>query len=248
MVTLVLNLLMGLLGAVAIRSWKRGGLPRQETRRRLGLDPSRLAPELGAGALIGALAIASVYVAERTGGHAELGGGALGALARADVWLMLSAGAIGEELVFRSFGLNGVIHLTRRPGVAVAVTAAAFGLAHATAPNATALSVVSTALGGVMYAVAFLRTGRLWAPIGLHLAWNATQALVFGFPMSGRSFESALGVQVEGPEWWTGGDYGPEGGVVGLCARILVIALLLLVLRLDRSEESSDEGTATVAD
>ena len=64
---------------------------------------------------------------------------------------------------------------------------------HSNNPNASWLSVLSNGLGGVMYALAFLGTRRIWMSWGLHLAWNFVPGPVFGFPISGTADFSRAG-------------------------------------------------------
>ncbi len=53
---------------------------------------------------------------------------------------------------------------------------------------------------------------------------------MFGFPLSGTTRDSLLQLDRGGPEWATGGAFGPEGGAIGLAA-MAVVALLLHALR-----------------
>ena len=69
---------------------------------------------------------------------------------------------------------------------------------------------------GAMLGVGLVYTGRLALPIGFHIAWNFFQGGVFGFPVSGGDQQVALlTVDDRGPALWTGGAYGPEGGLLG---------------------------------
>jgi len=83
---------------------------------------------------------------------------------------VITANAAFQEVIFRVLMLCGLIALFRRPWLAVGLSAILFGLAHAAADGATALGLASNTLGGVMYGAAFVRTGRIWMPIGLHAA------------------------------------------------------------------------------
>ncbi len=74
-----------------------------------------------------------------------------------------------------------------------------------------------------MYGYAFIRTEKLWLPIGLHFSWNFFQGFVFGFPVSGYVIVGFFETTISGSELWTGGSYGPEGGLIGIIARIFVI-------------------------
>lgn len=210
-------------GGVALSRRRRG-----EIRLGFSLDWKALA-EFGVGLGIGALAMAGVFGVEwgldliRVTQVQPEGINLLGAL------VTLAALAWLEELLFRVLMLNGLLALIHRAWIAVVVTAVAFGLGHADNPNATALSALSNALGGVMYALAYLGTGRIWMPWGLHLAWNYVQGPVFGFPISGTTNYSRglIAQDLAGSALLTGGDYGPEGGLIGIGFRFLVIGLVV---------------------
>jgi hypothetical protein len=62
-------------------------------------------------------------------------------------------------------------------------------------------------------------------PVGvIVLVWCGT-SLLFGLPNSGKpSIAAILALDTEGPSLWTGGSFGPEGG---LLATIVVAAALL---------------------
>ena len=231
---MVLTPLTIALWAVALTCAALAVYGRVRGRTLLGLGIRRPPPwaDLGRGAGIGLGAIAAVLVVEA----------ALGAVSGVSVDLDTGTGAealgffvpfaLFEELLLRCLLLVGVLVATRRSSAALVVSAVVFGLAHFPNPDATWLSLTSSTLGGVMYAVAFLRTGRVWLPLGLHLSWNLGQA-VLGFPVSGIDDYSSMLVSQDqvGPWWVTGGVYGPEGGVVGIAARVLVIGLLMAVTR-----------------
>ena len=97
---------------------------------------------------------------------------------------------------------------------------------HAMNPNSTSLGVVNTTGFGVLFGYAFLRSGDLWLPIGLHFGWNFTLPL-FGVNVSGLTIK-LTGRQMEwsaGPVW-SGGEYGPEGSVL---TSIVLLALALFL-------------------
>ena len=133
-----------------------------------------------------------------------------------------------EELMMRSLLLAGLLLLLRgRAALAIGLSALAFGCIHLTNPGASALSVLSNSMGGAIYGLAFVLAGNVWLPIGLHFAWNFVQGPLAGFPVSGLDAGGLQQVHDLGPAWLTGGSYGPEGGLVGIAARFVVLALLL---------------------
>jgi hypothetical protein len=87
-------------------------------------------------------------------------------------------------------------------------------------------------LAGVLFSLTYLRTRALWLPLGLHWAWNFFQGEVFSLPVSGITFaKPMLHAAAVGPAWFTGGNYGPEGG---LPVTVVVLAGILWVARTKR--------------
>jgi membrane protease YdiL (CAAX protease family) len=128
--------------------------------------------------------------------------------------LLLFVAALAEEAMFRGYPLQTLA----RAGLAwlgVILTLALFGLVHLENPNVVPLTFINTALAGLGFAVAYLRTRSLWLPLGLHWSWNWALGWFFGLPISGIKLVShpLLTASDGGPFWLTGGSYGIEGGV-----------------------------------
>lgn len=143
---------------------------------------------------------------------------------------------IYEEVSYRGYLLRNIAEGTncsvvgpnRSLVLAVTVTSIAFALAHARNPNASVTGIINTVLGGFVYGLPFLLTGRLGLPIGIHITWNFFQGPVFGFKVSGVGFGgSVMATTKSGPILWTGGEYGLEGGL--LATGMLVVALPLML-------------------
>jgi hypothetical protein len=142
--------------------------------------------------------------------------------------ITLLFGAAGEEMVFRGYAFQLLIRKLG-PFATVLPVGVLFGLAHSFNPNSTTLSTVNTALWGILIGYAFLRTHDLWLPIGLHYGWNAVLPL-FGVNLSGLTIDiTRYYYRWDLAALWSGGDYGPEGG---LLTTIFVIALFFLLHRL----------------
>ncbi len=76
-----------------------------------------------------------------------------------------------------------------------------------------------------MLGAIYMLTRRLWAAIGLHMAWNSVQGGVFGIKVSGTDVPGLLISKSSGSELLTGGAFGAEASLpaiilctaVGIC-------------------------------
>ncbi len=108
----------------------------------------------------------------------------------------------------------------------IIISSAIFGISHLANPHATLISAVGIFFAGVFLAYGYVRTGRLWLSIGLHIGWNFFEGVVFGFPVSGLDIYPLIRQYVHGPTSWTGGAFGPEAGLIVLPALALGAALI----------------------
>lgn len=204
------------------RSWRDVGLGRDAARPRL----------LAGGAALGALAV---------GGPAllMLGGGALRALPAPDgswwgtaatMLAMLAPAALFEELLVRGYPflvLREAGGPVLGPVLALALTSSVFGALHLQNPGATPGSVAIVALAGVFLGAVLLVTGSLWAAFAAHLAWNWTLAGLLHAAVSGVPFAAPdYRVVDAGPDWLTGGAWGPEGGAAAAGGMLLALTYL----------------------
>ncbi|MGC8595310.1 MAG: CPBP family intramembrane glutamic endopeptidase [Candidatus Kryptoniota bacterium] len=138
--------------------------------------------------------------------------------------------ALGEELLFRGYVYQAMIEGTGEVP-ATMLMALVFGALHYGNPNATIFSTANTVLAGLWLSVAYLKTRALYLPFGMHFAWNFLQGYLFSLPVSGLLSNRTLFVPTDfGPDWLTGGVYGPEGGV----GTTLVLLLATMTLMLNR--------------
>lgn len=137
---------------------------------------------------------------------------------------------LAEGLSFKFLGPKGAILS------ALLISSLLFGTFHLGSPNASAVSTLNIILWGILFGGAYVLTGRLAISIGVHISWNFFQGNVFGFPVSGATFPADTGTFISidqaGPALWTGGAFGPEGGLLGFFAIILGILLIMGWIRL----------------
>lgn len=154
-----------------------------------------------------------------------------------DALLFFSCVGIYEELILRGYFLINLAEglkfdwLGKKWALITAlfISSIIFGVLHVVNPNASWISTLTISLAGIFLGLGLVLTGRLGLPIGLHITWNFFQGNVFGFPVSGSNFGvSLIGTELTGPEWLTGGAFGPEAGVLGLLAMLLGCFLTFL--------------------
>jgi uncharacterized protein len=230
--SLVFAVLVGsaILGAFRIRRYRRtgAGIPRALG---LSLDSHGLR-DAGIGILIAAFAVGVTFTVAYATATIEVSAVGPPTPLWDDLLTYLMVPFL-EELIFRSALLGGLlVMMPSRPWAAILISAGIFGGLHLENSHATLLSVVGSMLGGIAYGIAFAATQKIWLPFGLHFAWNYVQGPVLGFTLSGGKPLRGTLVQQQsiGPAWFTGGEYGPEGGVVGLIGRVVVLFALVAVL------------------
>jgi membrane protease YdiL (CAAX protease family) len=135
--------------------------------------------------------------------------------------------ALTEELLFR-----GYIFAAIRDAVgwrwALLLTSIVFGLLHSQNPGANIEPLVIVTLAGFFLGGILLLTDSLWAAWMAHFAWNWSMAALLHTAVSGIP-ETAPGYRVidAGPDWATGGTWGPEGGAfaaVGMLVGLWILA------------------------
>ena len=138
----------------------------------------------------------------------------LGALAWTLLYFWLAAAY--EEIWFRGYGFQALVEGVGAWPAAIA-SSALFSFLHASNPNFGVAAFVNIFLAGMMLALAYLRTRSLWFATAVHAGWNWAMASLFAFPVSGLNLiDTPLYDALEtGGDWWTGGEFGPEAGVVG---------------------------------
>ena len=129
--------------------------------------------------------------------------------------VLFGAVALGEELIFRGYVQTNLQQGAGLP-IALALSSVLFGLFHSLNPNVTRLGLINIALAGVTLGYGYTVTGNLWLPIAYHLAWNFVQGSILGLPVSGVRYGGLLTVIDRGTApLFTGGAFGPEGGLLG---------------------------------
>ena len=140
--------------------------------------------------------------------------------------LVFLPAAFFEELFIRGY----VFAVLRRAAgwkLALIVTSVVFGLLHAWNPNPDAESILAVIVAGFFLGAIFLATRSLYAAGAAHFAWNWVMSGALHIAVSGvPSRDPDYRVVETGPDWLTGGPWGPEGGLMAVVAMFVVFFYL----------------------
>ena len=145
--------------------------------------------------------------------------------------------AILEELVYRCL-LFQLLERAWGTKLALVVQAVAFALQHMENVERGGISdvvtmLVSVTLLGLLWAGVFALARNLWVVAANHAAWNFT-ILLSGVPLSGiedwRKL-APLESRFAGPDWLTGGMFGPESSLLVIAPTTVAVVMLLRAAR-----------------
>jgi uncharacterized protein len=145
-------------------------------------------------------------------------------------FLVFSIAAASEEAVCRGYPMQTFFHSNLK-AFGIVFLAALFASGHLDNRNFQAFAWFNTFLAGVWFGVAYWKTGDLWFPFGMHLAWNWILGAIFGIEVSGSTVIATTPLLKEidrGPAWLTGESYGIEGGIA--CTIALITSTIIIYL------------------
>ena len=143
---------------------------------------------------------------------------------------ILLIAAITEELFFRGFLFQRLIQAFGN-WPAQLIVAFLFLLTHINNPGMTGvlktLASINIFIASIMFGIAYIKTASLAMPIGIHFMANFMQGTVLGFGVSGDKDPSLLKPVFDNvPIWLSGGNFGIEASILGLCFVIMITIYL----------------------
>lgn len=150
---------------------------------------------------------------------------------------LIGIAAILEELVYRCL-LFRLLERAWGTKWALVVQAVVFALQHLENVEQGGIRdvvtmLVSVTLLGLLWAEVFVLARNLWVVAAKHAAWNFT-ILLSGMPLSGiedwREW-APLESRLAGPDWLTGGMFGPESSLLVIASTTVAVVLLLRAAR-----------------
>ena len=133
--------------------------------------------------------------------------------------------ALREEFRARGYGL-----FTLSTGIgfwpAAILSAAFFGYSHHGNSGEDWVGLFNAGAFGLLACFLLRRTGNLWMPIGLHMAFDWGETYFYGVANSGQTASGhLLNSSSSGSAWLSGGTVGPEGSL--LCTMLIVVVWLI---------------------
>ena len=217
-----------MLRSVDVRPWGDVGMDRRAASPRALLE----------GWLLGGLAIGVACAALLATGWLRIVPGPEGSSLSAALSLtvVLIVAALGEELISRGYLLT-ILRDGLGGGAAVGVTSFLFGAAHLRNAGVSAESFFIVTLAGVFLGAIRLTFRSVYASSAAHVAWNWMLAVAFHASVSGIRFDVPDYRTVDtGPDWLTGGPWGPEGGAAAALGMLVVLAYLYRTRHVRREE------------
>ncbi|GAA2533463.1 CPBP family intramembrane glutamic endopeptidase [Pilimelia columellifera] len=200
--------------------------------------------ELGAGFVIGSVAVAAVLVAQlAVGVEVAFVGTSAASVGTGSALLTLVAGAVlvalkaaVEEVAFRGYLVANLATRLSWP-VAAVIGGVIFTLAHlpggVSGPWFFGEAIVEYTAWGCLLTWAWRSTGSLWAPTGIHAGWNWAQDYLLGtgawaLPDFGHSL---LHLRAAGPTWLIGGPGNMDGSAMVVVQMAVIAAGVALLGR-----------------
>ncbi len=204
----------------------------------LGLQiDRRTVYDLIVGFFIPGLMMALIYLVEYAAGWTQfqgwswqtvgMGQSVIGLLGGLSAFILVG---ISEEIFSRGYHLQNLMDGLNLHW-ALFLSSSVFALLHFFNPSSSLMSTLGLLAAGYFLAYGWVRTRRLWLPIGLHIGWNFFEGNVFGFQVSGLDTFRLLLHTPSGPEFITGGAFGPEAGLIAIPAMLLGAWLVKLYTR-----------------
>jgi hypothetical protein len=154
------------------------------------------------------------------------------ALHGADVWKWAAVYAFVFILVAlrEEFRARGYALFTLSTGIgfwpAAILSAAFFGYSHHANSGEDWIGLFNAGAFGLFACFLLRRTGNLWMPIGLHMAFDWGETYFYGVADSGQVLPGhLLNSSSSGPALLSGGTVGPEGSL--LCTLMIVVVWLI---------------------
>lgn len=215
---LLIGAVAGGVALLALDGWRPSAMGLLADRR----APAELGLGLTMGVAVAVLAVGGIAVAGgvRWSPDASPGWDPVGWLSGGAALLAaLALPAAAEEVLLRGYPL-ALLARKAGPLPALLITSTVFAGLHAWNPDVGWVGLAGIAAAGLFLGALVLRTGSLWWAAGAHLGWNWGLAWPADMAVSGLDLADTPGLEarLRGPEWVSGGAFGPEASAVAVVA------------------------------
>jgi len=188
----------------------------------LGLNKNGILPQFGIGWLIGTGLILIGFLMMTLLGVLSFHGTNWNTGLIFGFLLMFLIQSFSEEVLFRSYLIPTIEYRLGLPA-ALILSSLAFMVIHFFNPNINPLGMLDLFVGGILMGLLFIKYRNVWAPTGMHAAWNYIQSTILGYEVSGIKTYSWLNMIEVGPDIITGGAFGYEGSVFSTLFQLIFI-------------------------
>jgi len=149
----------------------------------------------------------------------------------------LLVAALGEEWIFRGYPLSKLTQMVGRDWANFLV-ALLFSAGHWGGNGWNALAAVNILIFSMVNGAIRFTPGGIPAAWGFHFAWNSIYVLA-GAILTGDSLEvPTVHFTGKGPEWLSGGAFGPEGSLGTMVVAIIGLILIRRITERKRREDT----------
>ncbi len=236
----------GIAAYALVAYWAYVRLVEKRTVTELRPAPLGIAVGAASGALLISLALMALFA---TGAYQVVAWrGLQGGLAGTAYVILIAA--MLEEIVFRGIVFR-ILEEAWGTMAALWLQSALFALIHYSnvEPGTSNLAIVTTMVAGTLigafWTLVFVLSRNLWVAGANHAAWNFV-VILSGAPLSGLENWRDLAplvVKAHGPDWLTGGAFGPEDSIFAIAASVLgLVTLQSWIRRGDRDARALATG------
>jgi uncharacterized protein len=145
----------------------------------------------------------------------------------------LAVATLAHTLAIFGYGFQRLIEATgpvRSTLILVGLVAIHAGITPSPYGTPDGTRILVEMLAALVLCLCWFRTHGLWLGWGVHFAWAASTAVLFGLPVGGdTSYSSVVDARAVGPAWLTGGTYGPTAAAFSILFIIAAIPILVRV-------------------
>jgi uncharacterized protein len=136
-----------------------------------------------------------------------------------------------EEALYRGW-LFPTLTVRYGPLIGLGISCLLFMASHGFGSGFSSLAALNLLLFAAFATFYALREESLWGIAGWHAAWNWAQGNVYGLPVSGYEIGgTVVDLRVTQSNWVSGGNFGPEGGIVVSAILTFAVASLIVTSR-----------------